>query len=163
MAHTIGRVVETKPDGWAVVVAEKEPGCGNCTAASQCQGGPSGTRHQTPALNRIGAKVGDRVMLTVDSGMLLSRMALLYLLPVAFMMAGAFWGAALDSGAGTASDGQGIGHGLAGFALGFGISVAISRVWSRLRPLTPIISRIITRHFQSPAGGSMAGCGCGRG
>lgn len=162
MANTIGRVVETKPDGWAVVVAEKDPGCGNCNAASQCQGGRPGSAHHTPALNRIGAQVGDRVMLTVDSGMLLSRMALLYLLPVALMLTGAFWGIALDGDAGVASDGRGIGYGLTGFALGFGIAVVISRIWSRLRPLTPIITRIITRHLQSTTRGSMVGCGGGR-
>ena len=100
MAQTIGVVIEINGDGQATVVAEKGQGCGSCSAVSQCQGGRASHSQQTPALNRAGAVVGDRVMLTVESGDILSRLALLYLVPVFGMLTGAFTGAFMYRGCG---------------------------------------------------------------
>ena len=161
MAQTIGYVIESRNDGWAVVVAEKGQGCSSCGAVAHCHGGRDAPVHQTPALNPIGAQVGDRVLLSIESGTLLLRLALLYLLPVALMLMGAFWGASLDGSSGVASNGQSIGYGLTGFVLGFGMSVTISRIWSRVRPVTPVISRIVSNHFKSKAPLPASSCGCG--
>ena len=163
MAQTIGYVIETSNDGRAVVVAEKGQGCGSCSSVSHCHGGRSAGEHKTVVFNHVGAKVGDRVMLSVDSGTLLSRLALIYLVPVVIMLIGAFVGASMDGGGGVTSGGQSVGYGLAGFVLGFGISVAISRIWSNARPVTPTISRIVGHHFQYPQTGPASGCGCGGG
>jgi sigma-E factor negative regulatory protein RseC len=161
MAQTIGFVVETGNDGQAVVVAEKNQGCGSCSAVSQCHGGQAARTQKMPALNRVGATVGDRVTLTVASGALLSRMAVLYLVPVFGMLAGAFAGAFLFGGvAGTDSD-HSIALGLAGFVLGFVFSVAISRVWSAVWPVMPVITRIVNTRLVSSSTRSSAGCGCG--
>ena len=161
MAQTLGFVVETGDDGRATVVAEKGQGCGSCSAVSQCHGGRAARTERTPALNRAGAAVGDRVMLTVESGTILSRMALLYLLPVFGILAGAFTGALLYGD----MDGTGGGHsvvfGLAGFVLGFVFAVVISRIWSAARPVMPVISRIVNTRLASPSTGQSAGCGCG--
>ena len=92
MAQTIGFVVETHEDGQATVVAEKGQGCGSCSTVSQCHGGRAIQNEKISAFNPIGAAVGDRVLLTVESGALLSRMAVLYLLPVFGMLTGAFTG-----------------------------------------------------------------------
>ena len=145
MAQTVAYVVQHQGDGLALVVAEKGQGCSSCGAAVSCHGGRAAAARQTPALNRIGAKVGDRVVLTVASGTLLSRLALLYLLPVALLMTGAFWGAALDGGRGAFS-GHSVGYGLGGFILGFGLSIATSRIWCKARPVIPVISRILPSH-----------------
>ena len=160
MAQTIGRVVATPNDDWALVVAEKGQGCVNCGAVTDCHGGRPAPVRETSALNPVGAKVGDRVVLMVESGTLLSRLALLYLLPVATLLMGAFWGATVSSNAGIASDGQSVGYALAGFIFGFAVSVAISRIWFKARPVVPIISRIIDHHFQSNALKPVSGCGC---
>ncbi|WP_419656899.1 positive regulator of sigma E, RseC/MucC [Desulfosarcina variabilis str. Montpellier] len=160
MAQTIGRVVETPNNEWALVVAEKDQGCASCGAVTHCHGGRPAPVRQTSALNPIGAEVGDRVLLTVESGKLLSRLALLYLLPVAMMLIGAFWGVTVSSSGGMASNGQSIGYGLTGFIFGFGMSVAISRIWFKARPVVPIISRIIDHHFQPNAFKAGSGCGC---
>ena len=160
MAVTIGRVVETPKAGWAEVVAENGPGCGSCGSVSHCHGGRSANVRQTTVRNQAGAQVGDRVMLSVNSGTLLSRLALLYLLPVAMLLFGAFWGAALDGGPGATTGGQSVGYGLAGFGLGFGLSVVISRIWSKSRPVTPFISRVITNRFQPKGTHTASGCGC---
>jgi sigma-E factor negative regulatory protein RseC len=161
MAQTIGIVVETSSDGWATVVAEKGQGCSSCNAVSQCHGGSVSGKGKTSALNRIGARVGDRVIISIDSGTLLSRLAVLYLLPVAMMLTGALVGASMHGGGGVVSNGHGIGYGLAGFVLGFALSVAISRFWSKVRPVTPVISRIVTHRLRSLATAPASGCGCG--
>jgi len=157
MAQTIGFVVETGNDGRATVVAEKGQGCGSCSTVSQCHGGRAARTEKTPAFNPIGAAVGDRVTLTVASGALLSRMAVLYLVPVFGMLAGAFTGAFMVGGLDGNDSGHSIVFGLTGFILGFVLSVAISRIWSAARPVMPVITRIVNTRLVS----SSTGCGCG--
>ncbi|MFO7714186.1 SoxR reducing system RseC family protein [Desulfosarcina sp.] len=161
MAQTIALVVETGKDGRAMVVAEKGQGCGSCGAVSQCHGGRAARTEKMPAFNPVGAAVGDRVTLTVESGALLSRMAVLYLVPVFGMMTGAFMGALMSGGVDAAGSGQSVIFGLAGFILGFVFSVAVSRIWSTARPITPIITRIINARSVSASSRPSAGCGYG--
>lgn len=161
MAQTIGFVVETGDDGRATVVAEKGQGCGGCSAVAQCHGGRAASTKKTPALNRIGAAVGDRVTITVASGAILSRMAVLYLVPVFGMLTGAFTGAFLSGGVDGTDSGHSIAFGLAGFVLGLVFSVAISRIWSAARPVVPIITRIVNTRLVSASSRPSAGYGCG--
>jgi len=160
MAQTIGFVVEIHEDGQATVVAEKGQGCGSCSTVSQCHGGRAIQNEKTSAFNPIGAAVGDRVLLTVESGALLSRMAVLYLLPVFGMLTGAFTGAFMFHGGGGPDSGTSIAFGLAGFVLGFVLSVAISRFWSAARPVVPVITRIVNTRLSSSSIHPPAGCGC---
>ena len=162
MASTIAFVTETHADGHATVTAERGQGCGSCSAAAQCHGGSASRTHQTTALNQAGAKVGDRVMLTVASGTLLSRMAVLYLIPVAGMLIGAFSGTPATGGINAAGDSRSILLGLTGFAAGFALSVFISRIWSARRPVLPVISRIVNIGGgpASRAAGPPTGCSC---
>lgn len=161
MAQTIAYVVETHGDGRATVMAEKAQGCGNCSSVAQCHGGRSGGGEPTPAINRAGAAVGDRVSLTVASGIILSRMALLYLLPVAGLLAGAFTGAFVFGSAHAASSGHAVVLGLAGFILGFAIAIGLSRIWSTVRPVIPVITRILNTSSVAAVPSQMArGGGC---
>jgi len=159
MAQTFGFVVETSDDGRATVVAEKGQGCGSCSVVAQCHGGRAATTAKTPALNRAGAAVGDRVTLTIESGAVLWRMAVLYLVPVLGMLTGAFTGDFLSNGGDGTDSGRSIVFGLAGFILGFVFSVAISRIWSAARPVMPIITRIANTRLASPSSHPPAGCG----
>ena len=162
MAQTIGFVVETGKNGRATVVAEKGQGCGGCSTASQCHGGRVARSEKTHAYNSVGATVGDRVTLTVASGTLLSRMAVLYMVPVFGLLAGAFTGAFMFGDVDRSDSGHSIVFGLAGFVLGFVLSVAISRIWSAARPITPVITRVVNPRSIVPSVGSSASSGCGR-
>ena len=144
MAQTIAIVTSTGKDGSATVVAEKGQGCGSCGTVSHCYRGQAGRTEETTALNRAGAKAGDRVSLHVQSGTILSRMAVLYLLPVAGMLAGAFAGEFLFADPGGGKSGHTVLLGVGGFALGFALSVAISSIWSAARPIIPVITRILS-------------------
>lgn len=159
MAQTIGFVVETGDDGRATVVAEKGQGCGSCSVVSQCHGGRAARTEKTPALNRVGAAVGDRVTLTVESGAILSRLAVLYLVPVFGMLTGAFTGAYMFDGVDGSDGGYSVTFGLAGFTLGFVFSVVISRIWSAARPVIPVITRIANARLVASSSRPSAGCG----
>jgi positive regulator of sigma E activity len=102
-------------------------------------------------------------MLTVESSTILSRMALLYLLPVFGILAGAFTGAFMFDDMDGTGGGHSVAFGLTGFVLGFVIAVAISRIWSAARPVMPVISRIVNTRLASPSSptSQSAGCGCG--
>ncbi|BBO92295.1 SoxR reducing system RseC family protein [Desulfosarcina ovata] len=162
MAQTIAIVVETGDDGQAMVVAEKRQGCGSCGAFGQCHGGRAGQGERSAARNQAHAAVGDRVTLTVATGTLLSRLAVLYLVPVGGMLAGAFMGMLTTSTENGAGNGHSIAFSLAGFLLGFAVSVFISRIWSSRRPVVPVITRIINAKSNFPAAGTTEGCSYGK-
>ena len=100
-------------------------------------------------------------MLTVESSAILSRMAVLYLLPVFGILAGAFTGAFMYGDMDGTGGGHSVAFGLAGFVLGFVFAVGISRIWSAARPIMPVISRIVNTRLASPSADRSAGCGCG--
>lgn len=160
MATTIGFVTQLHTDGLATVVAEKGQGCGSCSAAMQCHGGRNAHSVPTTALNQAGANVGDRVTLSVPSGTLLSRLAVLYLVPVAGMLIGAFISAPVGNGIQATGDGRSILGGLAGFIIGFVLSVLISRIWSAHRPVLPVISRIVNNAPKTVSPAAPRDCAC---
>jgi sigma-E factor negative regulatory protein RseC len=158
MAQTIGWVVEIKDGGRATVVAENSQASGGCGAACQCwDRRPAGPG--LPAINQAGAVAGDRVMLTIASQTLLARMAVLYLVPVLGMLVGAFTGAALSGGIAGSGGGQSAIFGLAGFLLGFAVSIAISRIWSAARPVVAVITRVVATRLDITPSQPSAGCG----
>lgn len=159
MAQTFGVVVETGDNGLATVVAEKDRGCGSCSVVAQCHGGRSANAERTPAFNRVGAMVGDRVTLTIASGTILSRLAVLYLVPVFGLLCGAFTGSFMFDGVENDNGGYSVAFGLAGFVLGFVFSVAISRIWSAVRPVMPAITRVTHTSLASATSRQPTGCG----
>lgn len=98
-------VVVAVADGevW-VEVPERAPSCGNCKTADACQTGllglGSGPRRYRLE-NRIGARLGDHVQLTVADGVLWRASLLSYVLPLLLAIGGAAIGqfAAGDGGA----------------------------------------------------------------
>lgn len=158
MAQTIGWVVEIKDNGRATVVAENSQASGGCGAACQCRDRrPAGP--PLPAINQAGAVAGDRVMLTIASQTVLARMAVLYLVPVLGMLVGAFTGAALSGGIAGSGGGQSAIFGLAGFLLGFAVSIGISRIWSAARPVVAVITRVVATRLDITSSQPSAGCG----
>lgn len=158
MAQTIGWVVATNDDGQAMVLAQKGAGTGGCGAACMCHGRrPTGS--EIPAINPVGAVAGDRVTLTVASGTLLARLAVLYLVPVLGMLTGAFVGASLSDGISGPGAGHSIVFGLAGFGLGFAVAIAISRIWSAARPVVAVITRVVNNRQHIAPSRPSSGCG----
>ena len=112
------KVTRLFPDGTAQVVRIRESACsGDCHKCSGC-----GAAQQTMlvvARNRIGAKVGDMVIVSAESAPVLKAAAVLYILPLVLFFAGYIGGAYL---------------GLSGWlgALGFLLGIAAVVVYDRV-------------------------------
>ena len=99
-------------DGTAEVLRVRESACsGDCHKCSGC-----GAQQQTMLLsvqNPIGAKVGDQVIITSDTGTVLKAAALLYLVPLVLFLAAYLVGEHLWGRGGLVS--------IAGFVLGMAL------------------------------------------
>lgn len=78
-----------------VEVPQRAPSCGNCKTADSCQGGllgSAGGPRRYRLENRIGARVGDRVQLTVADGTVWRASLASYVLPLLLAIGGAACG-----------------------------------------------------------------------
>jgi sigma-E factor negative regulatory protein RseC len=134
MNETPGLVTRVE-DGLAYVqIGARVAGCGRCHEVGGC--GSSllgGAQSQAPRTyrvpNRIGAQVGDDVLLTIPDGALLKVSLLAYLLPVLLVIAGAALGTRL-------SDAMAILGAAAGLVVGMAVlRFAQSRLIAAREPL----------------------------
>lgn len=127
-----------------IELAGRSGGCGRCHEPGGCGGGsvigqvfgPRCTIFRVP--NTIDAKPGDRVVVRLVDGDMLRAALMVYLLPVALLVAGAFLGLALAENAG---DGATFLGGALGFLLAL---VAVVRFQARERGrgrLQPVLRR----------------------
>lgn len=105
MNETSALVVRTDGD-YAVVEAQGAPGCGRCEAAGGCASASLGrlfcaAPRRIRVLNRLGARPGERVVLTAREGALLRSAGAAYGLPLLLLVAGAVLGAALADSPGS--------------------------------------------------------------
>lgn len=113
-----------------VEVSGAGQGCGRCHESDGCQSGILTRlfRQETREYrirNTIGARPGERVIVSVAAGTTLRAALLAYLVPVTLLLCGAFAGTAL-SGAADADSGALLGA-LSGLALGWVTAYAIRR------------------------------------
>lgn len=98
-------VVDLLGDEVLVELPPRAAACGNCEQAGSCSEGTlmaaGPRRYQLP--NRIGARIGDRVELTVEDGSLWRASFGAYLLPLLLALAGAAAGQPLGGDAGAAA------------------------------------------------------------
>ncbi len=95
MAKEEGIVLRTGP-GTAWVRTVKTDACDSCEAKDACHMLGGAKDSEIEALNKIGAKTDDRVVIGFESSSLLKASFLLYILPVVFMIAGALSGQKLS-------------------------------------------------------------------
>ncbi len=82
----IAQVTRTFPDGTAEVLRVRENACsGDCHACSGCGAHPQSMLMTVQ--NPIGAKAGDRVILTAAAGAAVKAAMLLYLVPLVLFLA----------------------------------------------------------------------------
>ncbi len=89
MLEEEGRVIKLE-DGIAIVHAERGSSCGGCSAKSACHAmsGDDGKMMEMRAINDLGAKVGDRVKVAIDSIVFLKSSFLVYVVPLVVMIGG---------------------------------------------------------------------------
>lgn len=76
----------------AWVKTSRTSACKACTSRKSCQMAENGQEMEVPARNDANAKVGDRILLCVESSALLKISFLLYIFPVLLMLLGAVMG-----------------------------------------------------------------------
>lgn len=111
------RAIVTRIEGaYAMVeVAPVPSGCGHCQEAGGCGGGLLAQSLRPQKLNvyrvpnRVGAKVGDCVLVSVPEGAVLRAAILAYLLPALFLIVGAALGTAFAEDDRLALFGAGVG------------------------------------------------------
>jgi sigma-E factor negative regulatory protein RseC len=75
--------------------------CATCASRENCSTAGSGTTRHVEAVNLAGAKVGDRVQISMKTSALLKAIFLLYLFPILCMLGGGLAGNIVSSTIGT--------------------------------------------------------------
>ena len=76
----------------AWVKTVKSGACKGCTARGSCHSLGGGDDVEVKAINDAGAKVGDRIVLSIETSSLLKATFLLYVFPILVLIAGALMG-----------------------------------------------------------------------
>lgn len=88
-----GIVIRTDSDS-AWVKVSKTAACGSCSVRSSCGVLGGGKEMEVEAMNRLGARVDDRVVLSFETSSLLKASFLLYVVPIIALITGAVLGEA---------------------------------------------------------------------
>lgn len=138
-----GIVTETRGE-LAMVRAVETSQCSGCISAKFCHGGGTGGEKIIEAVNTLGAREGDRVVMSLPSTALLKASFQVYMVPVLGLLAGA--GTAqmtVNSLAGPQAAGTAAGiGGLLGAILSVLVLRRLRHRYSAGRSLRPVIVRI---------------------
>lgn len=144
MSEEQGIVVRLRNPGIADVMTEKGGGCESCSSAHSCHAFGTG-KMITRARNRVDARIGDQVSLELSPGLFVGSAAMVYLLPVVGFIIGAVLGSSLHEAAGLGATAGSVWFGFGGLALGFLITLTVSRRSGARGTMTPEIAKILAR------------------
>ena len=150
MPQKTGLVVKTNADGWAEVITDKLDACAECTSSRSCHSDCKSTRVRTRVYNSAGAHEGDTVVIYISPSSVLKSAAILYLVPVAFMLFGALTGSSVATQLGMEESGSALLFGLTGLAIGFLIVRTFSTRLKTDSGLVPKIAQVIDRGDNHP-------------
>jgi sigma-E factor negative regulatory protein RseC len=163
MSERIGIVVENESGGFARIVTNRSSACSGChTGSAGCGSCLANSKLVSLVADPVGAKPGDMVQVELNSKDLLKGAAVLYLLPVITLLAGALSGPAVISYLKWGQTTGGILGALLGLAIGFLLMKRIDRSrWAR-RKLVPSITAVIasTEDKKEPVSQAAHSC-CG--
>lgn len=143
MTQEQGFIASVDEKGWAEVVTPKRDACGGCGAGHCCTAFAGSSKMLIKAVNRVEAREGDLVSIDLAAGGVIQNAAILYVIPVLGLIFGAVAGSALDTEWPFKEIDATMLFTFLGLALGFLVTVLISRHLSKKTQYTPIITRII--------------------
>ena len=130
----------------AWVKTTRTSACKACASRNSCMTKGSGKDMEVEAINSIGARVGDRIVLSIHSASLFKATFLIYIFPILAMLVGAILGhiLALERGS---QDPSGLSALLAFIFLGVAVIIVkvLGNAMSSKQAYMPTIVRIITR------------------
>ena len=143
MAERIGLVLETLDNGMAEVVTDRKNACGGCEHSHGCRSCLTSAKMVAMVKNPVGADQGDVVSIYLKESALWTGAVFLYIIPVLWLLTGAFVGASLGSDLKIGETGAAILVGLFGLALGFLMTMAITKSSSFGPKFVPQITRVV--------------------
>jgi sigma-E factor negative regulatory protein RseC len=143
MAERIGIVLRTFDNGTAEVVTDRRNACGGCEKSHGCRTCLASSKMVSTVQNPAGADQGDVVSIYLKQSALWTGAAFLYIVPILWLMAGAFIGASFGRNRDMGETGAAILFGLLGLAVGFMMARAISRSSSFGPKIVPRIVRVV--------------------
>jgi sigma-E factor negative regulatory protein RseC len=138
-------VLNVSNDGWAEVITDRMDACVDCLSARSCHSSCKSVRMTTPVRNDAAAAAGDKVSIYIRSGSVLQNAAILYLIPVAFLMAGALTGAVLSPALKMDESVSALLFAFLGIGVGFALIRFFSKRISNQSRRLPRIDRIVAR------------------
>ena len=145
MAERIGLVLHRLDNGMAEVVTDRKNACGGCEHSHGCRSCLTSAKMVATVKNPVGADQGDVVSIYLKETALWTGAVFLYIIPVLWLLAGAFVGASIGGNWEIGETGAAILVGLLGLALGFMMTMAVTRFSSFGPKLVPQITRIVER------------------
>jgi sigma-E factor negative regulatory protein RseC len=143
MAERIGIVLHTFDNGMAEVVTDRRNACGGCEKSHGCRTCLASSKMVSTVRNSAGAGQGDVVSIYLKQSALWTGAAFLYIVPILWLMAGAFIGASFGRNWDMGETGAAILLGLLGLAVGFMMARAISSSSSFGPKIVPRIVRVV--------------------
>ena len=157
MIEETGVVIELKGSGMALVRAMGGATCEGCKCQAACHALGGGTERRVTAINRAGAIVGDRVLMTIGSGSFLKASFLVYLLPALSLVVGSFMGARYSSQIWPGADSEVVSVliGLFGMGASFLVIRLFNTRLSQDRSYYPVIEEVVPSPGSSFPGHSL--------
>jgi sigma-E factor negative regulatory protein RseC len=129
----------------AVVRTRRSSACEGCSHRHACNLSESSDVAEVQALNPLRARIGDTVLISVDTASVLKAAFLLYILPVVFLLAGAALGDRLGSWLPVAHSHAAVVLGLVFFAAAFGFVRRKGNRMGQRAAYRPRIVKILAR------------------
>lgn len=133
----------------AWVRTTRSSACKACSSRQTCQGEASGKEMEVEAINTAGAKVGDRIVLNINTSSLLKATFLLYVFPVLAMIVGALIGQSIALNKGSDPSGMSALFAFLFFGLAFVVIRMTGKRLSKDASYKPEIIKV--RGFQTPS------------
>ncbi len=145
MPYKNGIVVNVMGNGWAEVITDQLDACTDCVSAHTCPEDCKNARTVTKVRDEINAEIGDTVSVYISRKSMLKSAAILYLVPVAFLLIGVGTGTSLAPRLGLGISSAVILFGLAGLCFGYFLIKALSVRLSMENSFFAKIDRILYR------------------
>ncbi|MFZ0728461.1 MAG: SoxR reducing system RseC family protein [Desulfobacterales bacterium] len=145
MAERTGLVLQSFDNGMAEVVTDRRNACGGCEKSHGCRSCLTSAKLVATVQNPVSAVKGDVVLIHLTESALRAGAVLLYIIPILWLMAGAFVGDGLGGNWRIGATGAAVLGGLTGLAIGFIMARSISRSASIGPSLIPRIVRVVER------------------
>jgi sigma-E factor negative regulatory protein RseC len=154
LANEEGVVIRADASGtWVKTI--RSDACESCASHGACHSLGGGKEMEVSAVNRIGARVGDRVVLKMDTLSFLKGTFLVYLFPILLLVVGAALGEWISLSSNLQSPLPSILSGFCGLALGLVLMKMIANRLAKRDDYRPRIARVVGR----ASGGSTRGDG----